>query len=265
MPFTDLAGRPFYFEHHGSGARLLFLGGTGGDLRRPETRLWGPLARQFDLLTLDQRGMGQSWKGDGPFTMADYADDAARLMESQGWDRAHVIGVSFGGMVAQELALRHPAKLDRLVLCCTASGGAGGASFAYHELPKMPAADMAALKVRLSDTRHDEAWAKANPAEYRLLLQMAAADPFRDEDGHAEGAARQLAARAGHDTWARLPLLACPTLVMGGRYDGIAPPPVVTALARRIAGAQLRFFEGGHLFMLDDRTAYAAMAEFLGT
>lgn len=85
VPFTDLGGHAFYFERHGSGTPLLFLGGTGGDLRRPETRFWGPLARHFDLLAFDQRGMGQSWKGDAPFTMADYADDAAALLAAQGW------------------------------------------------------------------------------------------------------------------------------------------------------------------------------------
>lgn len=265
VPFTDLGGHAFYFERHGSGTPLLFLGGTGGDLRRPETRFWGPLARHFDLLAFDQRGMGQSWKGDAPFTMADYADDAAALLAAQGWDRAHVVGVSFGGMVAQELALRHPARVDRLILCCTASGGEGGSSFAYHGLPPMDADTLADLKVRIADDRRTDAWIGAHPAAYRMLRDMAAADPFRAEPGHVEGAARQLAARAGHDTWARLPRLACPALVLGGRYDGIAPPPVVTALAHRIANADLRFFEGGHLFMLEDRAAFEAMVAFLTT
>ena len=267
MPFIDLAGHSFYFERHGTGEKLLFIGGTGGDLRRPETRLFGPLPRQFDLLTWDQRGMGQSWKGpsenNAPFTMADYADDAVRLMEALGWDTAHVVGVSFGGMVAQEFVLRHPARVKKLVLCCTAGGGAGGASFAYHELPAMRADERAALKVRIADTRHDAAWAAAHPGEYRLLHGFAAADPYRDEPGHVDGAARQLAARAGHDAWDRLPQIACAVLVMGGKYDGIAPPPVVTALAHRIPGAGLRFFKGGHLFLLEDKTAYRAMADFL--
>jgi 3-oxoadipate enol-lactonase len=92
---------------------------------------------------------------------------------------------------------------------------------------------------------------------------MALADPFQGEPGHIEGAARQLAARAHHDTWERLAEVACPVMVMGGRHDGIAKPDVVTALAGRIPGAQLRFFEGGHLFMLEDRDAYPAMVEFL--
>jgi len=263
VPFADLGGHPFFYERQGTGRPLLLIGGTGGDLRRPETRFAGPLAQHFDLLTYDQRGLGQSWKGDGPFTMADYADDAARLMEWAGWDQAHVVGVSFGGMVAQELVLRHPKKVRRLILCCTAPGGAGGSSFAYHELPRMEAQDMAALKVKISDVRRDQAWIRDNPGTWKMLLAMALADPFQGEPGHAEGAARQIAARARHDTWARLPAIACPVMVMGGRYDGIARPEVVTALAGRIPAAQLRFFEGGHLFMLEDRGAWPAMIEFL--
>src|ERR1700744_4606350 len=87
MPFADLGGHPFFYERQGAGAPLLLIGGTGGDLRRPETQFSGPLPRYFDFLTYDQRGLGQSWKGSEghPFTMADYADDAARLMEAVGW------------------------------------------------------------------------------------------------------------------------------------------------------------------------------------
>jgi 3-oxoadipate enol-lactonase len=263
VPFTEIGGHPFFYERQGSGAPLLLIGGTGGDLRQPETRFGGPLAQHFDLLAYDQRGLGQSWKGDGPFTMADYADDAAQLMEQLGWADAHVVGISFGGMVAQELVLRNPAKVRRLILCCTASGGAGGSSFAYHELPKMDARALAALKVKISNLRRDDAWIRDNAATWQMLLAMALADPFGDEPGHAEGAARQIAARAHHDTWDRLPTITCPVMVMGGRYDGIAMPEVVRALAGRIAGAQLRLFEGGHLFMLEDREAWPAMMEFL--
>jgi 3-oxoadipate enol-lactonase len=263
VPFVNFEGHTFFFERRGAGPPLLLIGGTGGDLRRPETRLEGPLAQHFDLLTYDQRGMGQSTKGDGPFVMADYADDAARMMDSQGWEDALVVGISFGGMVAQEFVLRHPQRVRRLILCCTASGGAGGASFAFHALPKMRPAELAAVKVKIADTRRDQAWIDANPAQYRLLLGHAAADPFAGEAGHREGAARQLAARAGHDTWDRLPSIHCPVLVAGGCHDGIAPPAVVRALASRIPGAQLKFFEGGHLFMLEDASAYPHMVEFL--
>lgn len=263
MPFIDLEGLAFYFERLGSGERLLFIGGTGADLRRPETRLFGPLPRHFELLTYDQRGLGQSAKPDIPYRMADYADDAARLMEAMGWDQAHVVGVSFGGMVAQEFVLRHPRKVRKLILCCTASGGAGGSSFAYHKLRPMSTDGMATLKVKITDIRHDEVWAKEHPEKYRVLHALAAADPFAAEPDHAQGAERQIAARAGHDTWDRLPSIACPVLVIGGRYDGIVSRETVNNLAARIPGAKLQFFEGGHLFMLDDPRAFAAMTEFL--
>lgn len=263
MPFIDLEGLPFYFERLGSGERLLFIGGTGGDLRRPETRLFGPLPRHFDLLTYDQRGLGQSAKPDISYRMADYADDAAHLMDAMGWEQAHVVGISFGGMVAQELVLRHREKVRKLILCCTAPGGAGGSSFAYHKLRPMSADEMAALKVRITDIRHDDVWAHEHPEKYRVLHALAAADPFAHEPGHVEGAQRQIEARAGHDVWDRLPSITCPVLVMGGRYDGIVPLETVSRLASRIPGAKLEIFEGGHLFMLDAPRAFQEMTAFL--
>jgi 3-oxoadipate enol-lactonase len=264
MPFADLGGLSLFFERLGAGPPLLFVGGTGGDLRRPETRLFGPLPRHFEVLAFDQRGMGQSGKPDVPARMRDYADDAARLMDFAGWPAALVMGFSFGGMVAQELALRHPHKVRRLLLCSTSSGGKGGASFPFHTLPPMPAEARAALQVRIADIRHDDGWAAAHPADYQARLAMALRDPFAAEPGHAAGARRQLEARAGHDTWDRLPAVAVPTLVVGGCHDGIAPPDRQRALAARIPGAQFRLFEGGHFFMLDDKAAWPALTEFLG-
>lgn len=263
MPFVTAGNIKLYYEHRGQGPSLLLIGGTGGDLRRPETRFLGPLEQDFTVLSYDQRGLGRSDKPDTPYTMADYADDAAALLDRLGWDSTLVMGVSFGGMVAQELVLRHPRRVRRLVLCCTTAGGAGGASFGFHTLPPMTRAARADLQLSLSDIRRDEAWKAANPEKYRMLHAFAAADPYADEPGHAEGAARQLAARAGHDTWARLPAIACPVLVMGGRFDGIARPDAVRALAARIPGAELEFFDGGHLFFLDDARAWPAMTRFL--
>ena len=263
MPFAELGGLSFFYARQGEGPPLLFISGTGCDLRRPETRWFGPLARQFEVLTYDQRGLGQSAKPDRPYSMADYADDAAGMIEVAGWTDAHVVGVSFGGMVAQELVLRHPATVRRLILCCTSSGGAGGSSFAYHKLPPMTRAERATHMIPIADSRHDAAWAAAHPADYARIHAQMAADPYGEEPGHAMGAKRQEDARIGHDTWDRLPDIKCPVLVMGGRYDRLAPPENLEALAGRIPGAQLRFYEGGHLFMLEDATAYPAMTDFL--
>jgi 3-oxoadipate enol-lactonase len=263
MPFAMANGLKLYYERAGSGPPLLFISGTGGDLRMKPNVFDGPLSRSFDLLAYDQRGLGQTEKPDLPYSMADYADDAAALMADQGWDEALVVGVSFGGMVAQELALRHPGRVKRLVLACTSPGGAGGASFPFHEIEHLKGEARAHHMIPISDIRRDEAWAAAHPDQYALFVAMGAADPYADEPGHAMGAHRQLAARAAHDTWDRLPEIACPTLIVAGRHDGIALPATQEKMAARIPGAQLQWFEGGHLFMIQDRAAVPAMATFL--
>jgi 3-oxoadipate enol-lactonase len=263
MPIAHVNGLDLYYERAGSGAPLLFISGTGGDLRVKPNVFDGPLARSFDLLAYDQRGLGQSDKPDRAYTMADYADDAAALMADQGWDEAFVVGVSFGGMVAQELALRHPARVKRLVLACTSPGGAGGASFPFHEIDHLQGEARARHMMPISDTRRDAAWAAANPELHAEFVAMATADPYAGEPGRAMGARRQLEARAGHDVWDRLPQIRIPVLIAAGRYDGIATPETQLNLAMRITGSTLRFFEGGHLFMIQDRTAVPAMIAFL--
>ena len=77
------------------------------------------------------------------------------------------------------------------------------------------------------------------------------------------GAHRQLVARAAHNTWDRLGEIACPTMIAAGRYDGIALPATQEKMAARIAGAKLQWFDGGHLFIIQDRTAAPAMTAFL--
>ncbi len=263
MPTATLNGLTFHFERAGDGPPLLFISGTGGDLRVQPNVFASPLARAFDLLAYDQRGLGRTDKPDVPYSMADYADDAAALLDHVGWDTVPVLGVSFGGMVAQELALRHPGRVSRLVLACTSPGGDGGASYPFHEIEELKGEARARHMIPISDVRRDAAWAAANPAEYAKLVELAAADPFAGEPGRAEGAHRQLEARAAHDTWDRLPQIACPTLIAAGRYDGVALPATQEKMAARISGADLRWFEGGHLFMLQDRAAYPAMIGFL--
>src|SRR5215207_5622309 len=103
MPIARVRDIDVYYEVHGSGPRVLSISGTGGDLRQNPLRGQGLLEQHHEVLMYDQRGLGQTSKPDVPYTMADYADDAAALLDALGWDRAHVVGVSFGGMVAQHL------------------------------------------------------------------------------------------------------------------------------------------------------------------
>ncbi|MDA0365579.1 MAG: alpha/beta fold hydrolase, partial [Chloroflexi bacterium] len=126
MQFAAVNALELWYERRGDGPRLLVIPGSGGDLRNGSSG--APLEARFDVLTYDHRGLGRTSKPAGPYTMAEYADDTAALLDAVGWERCHVLGISFGGMVAQELAIRHPDRIDRLVLACSSAGGAGGAS-----------------------------------------------------------------------------------------------------------------------------------------
>lgn len=261
MPFVTANGISIYYELGGSGPRLLFISGTGADLRNRPGVFDGPLPASFEVLTFDQRGLGQTDKPERAYRMSDYADDAAALLAALGWDRVPVMGVSFGGMVAQELALRHPDRVSALVLACTSSGGAGGASYPLHELELLPEAERIERQLTLSDTRRDADWRADNPQRWQALVQMSLA--ARREDRDEAGARRQLQARSAHDTWQRLPELAVPVLLAGGRHDGIAPVANMKAMAERIPGARLQLFDGGHLFLVQDKEAYPFIIQWL--
>lgn len=263
MPTAKLSGVEIYYERKGEGAPLLFISGTAGDLRNTPNVFDGPFPKHFDTLAYDQRGLGRSQKLDHAYAMADFADDAAGLLDHLGWDSVAVCGVSFGGMVAQEFTLRHPARVKRLLLACTSPGGEGGASYPLHEIQHMTRDERARHMIPISDRRHDAAWQRANPEAYAQMVAFAAADPYADEPGHAMGLRRQLEARAKHDTWSRLSNIKCPVFICAGKYDGIALPETQDKMASRILHAKLRMFEGGHLFMLQDREAFPAMIAFL--
>ncbi|HZC16436.1 MAG TPA: alpha/beta fold hydrolase [Caulobacteraceae bacterium] len=263
MPTAKLPNIELHYERAGAGPPLVFISGTGGDLRVKPNVLDGPFPKSFDLVAYDQRGLGRSEKPDIDYSMADYADDAAALMDHLGWASAKVVGVSFGGMVAQELTLRHPDKVERLVLACTSPGGEGGASYPFHEIQHLKGEDRARHLIPVSDTRRDAAWQAANADQFAQFVAMGAADPYAGEPGREMGARRQLEARAKHDAWERLDRIECPVLIAAGRHDGVALPETQERMAGRIIGSELRFFEGGHLFILQDRDATPAMVEFL--
>lgn len=262
MPRTTANGLSLYYELEGSGERLLLISGTGQDLRRNRLGT-GPLFEPFELLQYDQRGLGQSDVPAGPYTMVDYAEDAAGLLDAKGWDECLVMGVSFGGMVAQELVLRHPARVRRLVLACTSSGGAGGSSYPLHELVGLDPDEAFAQRLEILDTRWDAAWREANPDMVQMLAEGLQLFESAGEGGSPSGLGLQLEARRHHDTADRLGQIRCPTLVCGGFYDGLAPPANSEFLARAIPGARLELFDGGHIFFLQDPAAFPAMLAFL--
>src|ERR1700722_1691518 len=265
MPTCELGSLTVYFEQAGTGERLLLISGTGGDLRNPPRVFDTPLASHFEILAYDQRGLGQTDIPEGPYTMAEYGDDAAALLAARGWESCLVMGISFGGMVAQELAIRHPDRVRRLVLACTSSGGAGGASIPFDELATLEGEARGQRQIEMMDNRWDAARRSERAAEYKMMVD-AMSGHLRSGELPAEaarGAALQLEARRHHDTWDRLGIIGCPTLVCGGRYDGIAPPANSERLASRIPGAELALFEGGHGFLWQDPSAFPRILAFL--
>lgn len=267
MPITRAGDINVYWEEHGpeNATPVFFIGGSGGDLRKKPNVFDGPLTKIARVLSYDQRGLGQTDKPDAPYSMQQYADDAAALMDACGWTRAHVIGVSFGGMVAQHLAQRHPDKIDKLVMCCTSPGGNGGSSYPLHTVAAMGEEERIRFMAPISDTRSDETWQAENADLFASLIKMQvdAEAPFADEHRRGEGALWQLEARKDHDAWDGLATLPHPTLICGGKYDGIATPDTQQRMMDRIPNATLKMYEGGHLFLLQDRAAWTDIMAFL--
>jgi 3-oxoadipate enol-lactonase len=265
MPRVATARVALEAQTHGSGPRAIFLGGTGADLRKAPSIFNTPLGERCEVLAFDARGCGRSEKPDTQPTMADFADDAVALMDAFGWGRAHVIGYSFGGMVAQHVAIRHPARVERLVLAATSPGGAGGSSFPLHTLAGLSPREMALRMLPIMDTRITEDML-VDPdlaLEERIRLMIAYNSLFMDEPGAREGKARQLAARARHDCWNDLPGVSHETLVCGGLHDAQAPRDAVKALAQRLPNATLRWYAGGHAFSIECPEFWDDVAEFV--
>ena len=249
----------------GEGSRLLYISGTGGDLRQPTSALKLPLTEQFELLAYDQRGLGQTDKPEGPYSMAGYAADAVAVMDAYGWDRAHVVGYSFGGMVAQELAIRWPERVDKLVLGATTAGGEGGSSFPLHTLQELPPRERARRTIEVADLSFTAEWQRANRelAEERIAARVARQAEFAGEPRHHEGQTLQLEARVHHDTFGRLGQIKAATLVLAGSRDGQAPKASAKAMAERIADCRFEEHEGSHQMIQENPQVCRSITRFL--
>jgi pimeloyl-ACP methyl ester carboxylesterase len=261
MPMVALNGIDIYYERSGSGPRLLFLNGSGASLARSRVMI-DPYAAHFDLAAHDQRGLGQTSVPPGPYTMGDYAADAAAFMDHLGWERCRVIGVSFGGMVAQELAVTWPERIERLALVCTSPGG-DHASYPLHRLAGLEAGERQAAMLGLLDTRFTPDWLAAHQGDRQLVEGLASMGAVTKTHDQLRGEREQLLARSHHDVVDRLDRITATTLVASGRYDGIAPLANGEAIAARIPGAELRVYEGGHVFMVQDPRAHFELIAFL--
>ena len=186
-------------------------------LDRHERAAPAPAALMGELVVHDHRGMGESSSPEGPWSMLDYARDALGVMDELGIERFNVLGISFGGMVAQELALLVPERIRRLFLWSTSAGGGAGSSFPLDTLATMGDEERDAMALRLLDGRFDAAWLAEHPRDRRLAESRG---PVPAASSTA-AAAEQLEARSRHDTAERLHRLADVAVFVGaGRYDG---------------------------------------------
>lgn len=261
MPFIEINGLELYYERHGAGPPLLNISGSGGDLRRSKPER-SPLNKHFDVVHYDQRALGQTTKPAGPCTMDEYADDAAALIEAMGWESAHIVGTSFGGMVGMNLAIRHSTRVDRLVLACTSPGGLLP-SFPLHELEKLDTEAAIEMKLGLLDSRWDPGADDPIPGLGPFYDTMIARMRETPDPETKRGILLQLHARGEHDCSTRLHHIEAPTLVCAGEYDDQAPLQNSMALIEGIAGSKLKVFQGGHLFLMQDRTSFPTIIDFL--
>ena len=258
MPFITVNGIQLYYEIEGDGPPLLIISGTGAVLRNPRPE--NPTLNGFRVLRYDQRGLGQTASPKGAYTMADYADDAAALLESLEIDRVNVIGISFGGMVAQHLVTRFPHKVNKLVLACTSPGGNNFSSFDLR-------------KIVSSSKNQIESWLQLLDSRYKIPEENLPILNMVKDALHTntrlfphlitDGLTRQLEARSGHDCVNSLRGIPHQTLIVGGRYDDIAPLKNLLEIHRLIKNSQLQIFEGGHLFLMQDKQAWPAIISFL--
>jgi 3-oxoadipate enol-lactonase len=262
MPTAHVNGIDTYFERSGDGRPLLFLNASGATLASAGL-LVQPFAAAADTVAADQRGLGRTEIPPGPYTMADYAADALALADHVGWDTFALVGVSFGGMVAQEVAVTAPERIERLALLCTSPGGPDAASYPLDTLEDLPADERLATGMSVLDRRFTRDWLADHPVDQMIVdtfVKGQMADHTPDE---TRGLAEQLAARSHHDVVDRLGRITCPTFVGNGRYDGIAPVANGELIVSRVPGATLHVYEGGHLFVFQDAAAFPDVIGFL--
>ena len=265
MPLVALSSTQLNVVRAQEGEPVLLIQGMGGTHLSWGEPFLGALGAGLELISYDHRGTGRSARDDAALSITQLADDAAELLAALELESAHVVGISMGGMVAQELVLRHPARVRTLTLGCTWPGGA------EIERPD-PELWQETLAAQASGDRE-----RALRASFNMNLSpgwTAVAEhyaPFRSMVLALPVApavmGRQLQAVVGFDASARLGEIAAPTLVLHGTQDRVVPPANAELLARGIAGARLERLDGaGHMFWWEQpqRSAELVRAHVLG-
>jgi len=266
MPLASVRGRKVYYESHGEGPGppLVLVMGMAGSCRGWHALQVPELSKRHRVVIYDHRGVGESEDPGGPFTTADLADDLAALLSALEIPRAHVLGVFLGGMVAQELALRQPMRVARLVLVgCYARPDAKRRLLLekWREMARSGTNAEVFVRERLLWTLQDETLEQSD-----LVEAMSRSFPGQGAIPIAPDLfIRQCDACLTHDTADRLHLVHAPTLVLCGRNDQLTPPRLHREMADEIPGARLVTFQyGAHLVMAESAQGFNhAVLQFL--
>jgi pimeloyl-ACP methyl ester carboxylesterase len=251
MPLCTVGKHDLYYEVHGSGSGepAVLLMGLGSDLHGWERQV-PELARTRRVLVMDNRGVGRSAKPDGPYSTAELGDDVVGVMDAAGIPRAHMVGLSLGGMIAQQVALRHARRVRSLALLATyarldrrtpagagtASGGLGLAGL----LGAGSSLDMRAAFVFLAPLVFSAEFLMREKDFLRAQWERS-----RSYGLSPEGFLGQLAAAMSHDVLGELATLGAPTLIVTGTADRLIEPRHSQILCHAVPGSRLVEIEGG--------------------
>ena len=260
MSFVENQGTKIYWDEQGRGIPVLLIMGLGYT-----SAMWHRtqpvLSQRYRTVAFDNRGVGLSGVPPGPYSIATMASDAAAVLDAAGVARAHIFGVSMGGMIAQEFALQYPAKTRSLILGCTSPGG-----------PLAVRAESKVIDVLLA---RDMTLEQAREAVLPYIYDSATPREKIDEDTKVrqrwlpttEGYMAQLLAIMAWESYSRIAQIKAPTLVIHGKSDALVPPGNGELIAGRIPGAKLVLLEhASHLFTTDQtEEAHQKILEFLSS
>lgn len=250
MPTAKVNDINLYYEVHGQGPPLLFIGGLGYG-----AWMWfrqtGALAGSFRVIVFDNRGSGGSDKPDYPYTIKMMARDAAGLLSFLEIVEAGVVGISMGGMIAQELALLFPQKVRRLILGCTAFGGSNSVAMPADTFSALTCTEGLSAREMLRQamaTAFRPGYMEANPQEIHQILEWRLEKPTPRYSW-----LHQFNAVAGFNSEDRLKELTLPVLIVSGDADRVLPVENSYLLKQRIMNSRLHIFPGaGHLFFIEE-------------
>lgn len=241
---VEVNGLEIYYREYGTGEPLLLIMGLSGNADWWNPLLLELLAERFHVVVFDNRGAGRSGKPPGPYSIAQMAEDAAGLMDRLGWASAHVLGMSMGGMIAQELALQHPARVRKLVLLVTTCGGREHVP-AKPEVLKMLNMSVEGISAEVVARStlyllYPPSFIEANPEAMEAMVRNILKAPTPPQCLVA-----QLTAIAQWSDFPRLKDIRQETLIITGSEDILVPPENSRILAREIPNNRLLEFPGG--------------------